>query len=312
MKEIAHSLWVEKYRAKNTKGVILTTKTRRLVNKIVESGTLPNLLFYSVKPGVGKTSLARAILADMEIDDYIYVNASENANMDFLRNDISDFAKTWSITGKPKVVILDDMGSTNHLFQEALKVFSEQYSKSCRFIMTTNNLSKIIEPLKSRFTLVDFNYENKDIKEELVPKIKKLLIGILKTEKVEYSDVGLDQLIDKSYPDVRNMVKSIQIEYLESGFVTENVVKFATVDSEFYNYILDRKYTSARRYVIENNLPIAEVYSKLFREFVPLVPKDKQPAVIITIGEYADKHTRSFDPEIPLACCLIQIIGNLQ
>lgn len=313
MKEIVHSLWVEKYRAKNSKAVILTGKNRKLINKIVESGVLPNLLFYSQKPGVGKTSLAKAILNDLGIEDFIYVNASESANIDFLRNDISDFAKTWSLDGKPKVVILDDMGNTSHAFQEALKVFSEQYSKSCRFIMTTNNLTKIIEPLRSRFTLVDFNYENKNIKEELVGKIKKLLIGILKTEKVEYSETGLDQLIEKSYPDIRSMVKYIQCEYIENGMITENVTKYASVNSEFYNYILDKKYTLARKYVIENQIPIGETYSKLFREFIPLVSeKTKQAEILLIVDEYAHKHVTSFDPEIPLAACLLRIISVLQ
>ncbi len=313
MKEIAHSLWTEKYRAKTSKAVILTGKTRRLVNKIIKTGILPNLLFYSQKPGVGKTSLAKAILNDLGIEDSLYCNASEQANMDFLRTDISDFAKTWSLDGKPKVVILDDMGNSSHAFQEALKVFSEQYSKSCRFIITTNNLTKIIEPLRSRFTIIDFNYENKEIKSELITNIEKLLQGILKTEGVEYSNEGLDQLIEKSYPDVRSMVKSIQCEYIENGFISENVVKFATVDSEFYNYLLERKYTLARKYVIENNLPINEVYSKLFREFIPLVTdKTAQAEIIIIIAKYANEHVSSFDPEIPLAACMIEIIRSLQ
>lgn len=316
MKELIHSLWTEKYRFKTTKSIILTGKNRKFVNKIIESGILPNLLIYSPKPGSGKSTVAKAICNDLEIEDVLYCNASEQANMEFLRNDVSDFAKTWSISGKPKVVILDDLGTGNnvsHAFQEALKVFSEQYSKSCRFIITTNNISKIIEPLKSRFQLLDFNLEKKEIKEELVGKIKKLLIGILKSEKVEYSDAGLDQLIEKSFPDIRTMIKSLQCEYLENGLITENVTKFSSVNSEFYNYILERKFTLARKYIIENEVPISDVYGRLFREFVPLVTeKSKQAEIILIIDEYLNKHVTSIDPEIPLAACLLRIISVLQ
>ena len=133
MSQETHDLWTEKYRPNSTKKVVLPPKVRTFFNKIISTKILPNLILYYPKPGNGKTSLAKAICHDLELEDssdIMYINASQSANIDLLRNDITDFASVWSIDNKIKVVILDEMENSTTAFQNALKVFSEVYSEA--------------------------------------------------------------------------------------------------------------------------------------------------------------------------------------
>jgi len=313
MSQETHSLWQERFRPEHVKEVILPPKIKKFVNNIIESKVLPNLILYYPKPGNGKTSLARAICRDLEIDNVLHINASLNANIDLLRTDITDFASVWSMNGKVKVVILEEMENATLAFQNALKDFSESYSEACRFIMTTNNISKIIEPLRSRFKIVDFDFENTKVREEMLPKIKKAFSSLLKREKISFKEEVVGELIERCYPDIRWMFKTLQCEFIENGEITENVIRLTSVDKEFYDMILNKKLTDARKYLIDKQVSYSEMYSKLFREFVPLIEnKGKQAAVIISIADYMDKHTRSIDVEITFVACIINIMSALQ
>ncbi len=312
MSQDTHALWQERFRPKSIKQIILPSKVKKLVKNIVSSGVLPNLILYYPKPGNGKTSLARALCNDMEIEDVLHINASLSANIDLLRTDITDFATVWSLSGKIKVVILEEMENATLAFQNALKDFSETYSATCRFIMTTNNISKIIEPLRSRFKTIDFEFEDKSVREEMVPIIKSSLIKLLQREKIKFEETAVNQLVEKSYPDIRWMFKSLQCEFIENGEITLDVVRLTSIDKDFYDMLLGKRLTDARRYLIEKQAAYGEMYTKLFREFLPLVEnKAKQANVILTVADYMDKHTRSIDAEITFTACMIQIMTIL-
>jgi replication factor C small subunit len=313
MSQETHTLWQERYRPKNVNQIILPPKVKKFVKNIVESKVLPNLILYYPKPGNGKTSLARALCNDLQIEHVLHINASLNANIDLLRTDITDFASVWSMDGKVKVVILEEMENATLAFQNALKDFSETYSEACRFIMTTNNISKIIEPLRSRFKIVDFDFENIKVRQEMIPKIKNdFLIKMLKREKISFKEEVVNELVERCYPDIRWMIKSLQCEFIENGEITENVIRLTSVDREFYDMILSKKMTDARKYLIEKQVSYGEMYSKLFREFLPLIEsKPKQANVILAIAESMDKHTRSIDVEITFVACLVNIMTIL-
>ncbi len=313
MSQETHTIWQEKFRPKTVKQLILPAKVKKFVNNIIATKVLPNLILYYPKPGNGKTSLARAICADLGIENVLHINASLSANIDLLRTDITDFASVWSIDGGVKVVILEEMDNASLAFQNALKDFSETYSEVCRFIMTTNNIAKIIEPLRSRFKLIDFEFEDKKVREDMVPKIKEYMYLILKKVKSPYVQESVDLLVEKCYPDVRFMLKSLQCEYIENGEITKNVVNLVTVDRDLYEMILSNKLTDARRYLIEKQIAYGEMYTKLFKEFLPLVDnKIKQANIIVTVADYMDKHTRSIDQEITFTACMLQIMSILK
>lgn len=306
-----HSLWQEKYRPTTVKFIILPPKVKKFVDNIIETGVLPNLLLYYPKPGNGKTSLARSICNDLGLGaaNVFHINASLSANIDMLRTDITDFASVWTIDNKVKVVILEEMENASLAFQNALKDFSETYSQNCRFIMTTNNISKIIEPLRSRFELIDFNFEDKKVVADMIPKIVNRLSKMLDHEKVEYKEETIEKLVKKTYPDVRWMIKTLQCEFIENGKITERVINLTSIDKDFYDMIINKRLSDARKYMVEKQLPYGEMYTKLFHEFLPLIEnKTKQANAIILIAEYMDKHTRSIDQEITFAACLIQLM----
>jgi replication factor C small subunit len=310
--EDVHNIWTERFRPKSVKQIILPSKVKKKINKIISSGVLPNLLIYDPKPGNGKSSLSRSICNDMEIEDVLYANGSGEANIDFLRTDITAFASTFSTDGKIKVVIIDDLGSRTADFQASLKVFSEKYSSVCRFIISTNSLNHVIEPIKSRFELIEFNFDDPLVKVEMIGNIKKGLGGLLKKLDIKYSEVALDQLISLNYPDMRWCIKSLQVEYLENGEITEQVIRNTTVNKDFYDMVLNRKFSDARKYLIEKQIPYQEMYGRLFREFLPLVEnKSTQAQMILKIHDYADDSTRSLDQELCFIALLVEIIAML-
>lgn len=307
-----HVLWQERFRPKTVKQIILPAKVKKFVNNIIESKVLPNLILYYPKPGNGKTSLARAICNDLGITNVLHINASLSANIDLLRTDITDFASVWSIDGGIKVVILEEMDNASLAFQNALKDFSETYSDVCRFIMTTNNISKIIPPLKSRFELIEYGMEDKKVRDDLVPKIKSWLCAILKKDKINFSEQSVHQLVEKCYPDIRFMFKSLQCEFIENGEITENVIQLVSVDRDLYEMILTKKLTDARRYLIEKQISYGDMYTKLYTEFIPLIEnKSQQAGAIVIIAESMDDHTRSINQEITFVSCMIQLMNIL-
>ncbi len=312
MSQETNDIWVKKFRPRSVKQIILPSKVKRKINKIISSGILPNLLIYNPSAGCGKSSLSKSICNDMGITEVLYENGSGDVNIDFLRTSVTSFASTWSLDNKPKVVIIDDLGKGAHSFLEGLKSFSEKYSESCRFIITTNSLAHIPAPIKSRFELIEFNFDDIEVKNQVSSDIKKALLQLLKKLEIPYSEEALNQLISKCYPDIRSIIKSVQIEFLENGQITENVVKTISIDNDFYNYILEKKLTDARKYLIEKQVNYGEMYGKLFREFLPLVSnKSVQAQCILKISHYMDQHTTSIDPEITFSALLIDIMSIL-
>lgn len=310
---MSNYIWVEKYRPDTVKNIILPGNIRKLFNVFVSEKEIPNLLLHSNSPGVGKTTIAKAICHDIG-SNYLYINASSESGVDVLRHKITSFATGKSIINKgTKVVILDECDGTTDQFQKALRPAMEQYSKHCRFILTCNFLNRIIEPVISRCQLIEFDWSNKSIVSQMEKKILKRLSIILKYEKVEFDVAVLEKLIQTRYPDIRKMLNILQ-QYSKSN---ENVIdidifKFQTVDDEFYKYILDCDFTKARKYCIESNVNYTEMYKKLYDNFLPIISKELYPEILDIIGEYDYKNSQGTDKEIQFACCLMSIIGSIQ
>jgi DNA polymerase III delta prime subunit len=153
------------------------------------------------------TSIAHAICQDLKAD-YLYYNTSKDNSIDILRNNITKFAVSKSLDGKQKIVILDELG--NHAIsglQDGLRADLELFHNTCRFIITTNYINRIIDPLKSRCEVIDFNFTEKEIVDEMKPKIIKRLKLILGNEKIEFEEEAIIKIVDKYYPDIRYMIK---------------------------------------------------------------------------------------------------------
>lgn len=307
-------LWPESYRPQTTKDIILPSKVRDTVNKIISGKSpLPHFLLYYPKPGNGKTSLAKSLCADMGIQDILYLNASLDGTIDNLRNRITDFVLSRPIgdENSVKVVILDEMDKSSPAFQDALKVFIEEYNEFVRFFLITNNVHKIIQPLHSRTSLVDYQFENPQVKDEMIPKILDRLKFILKSEKVKFTEEILVKLVNSLYPDIRNMVKVLQLEFIEKGEITPGVLSRFFIDREFYDLILDMKYQESQAYLKRNGCNYGEMYGRMFNEFIQLLPQKAKANSILILHKYEVDHVTAMTPELTFAACTIELIREI-
>lgn len=302
-------LWVEKYRPQSIKEVILPKATKAQFTKHINNGQIPNLLLVSSSPGTGKSTVAKAICNDLKAD-MMYINASSEGGIDTLRTRIQKFAACKSFHGGPKIVVLDEADGLSPQFQAALRAFIEEFHKSCRFILTCNYETKIIEPLHSRLQKIDFNIMDQKVQEEMMPKIAKRLCLILeKAEKVEFKPETIIKLVKTYYPDIRKMLSLCQQFNDIHGCINNDIFSMSEVDSEFYDYVLNRNLTKAREYVINKNMNYDELYSLLFKNLIPKMEKQHQAQTIILLADYQSRHC--IDKELNFAACLLEIMSVL-
>lgn len=311
-KRLSYTLWVEKYRPETVSQILLPKSVKDFFLKLVEEKEIPNLLLYSSSPGVGKTTMAKALVNDIK-SDYIYINMSLESGIDTLRSRISKFATSYSMFGEneggKKICILDEFDGSTPALQAAMRGFMEEFQDSCRFILTCNYVTKIIEPLKSRCQQIDFNMMDLKSQEECKPMVAQRLTGILKNEKVECKPETVKKIVDTFYPDVRRMINLLQQYSKKSGMIDSGIFDVEKVDTEFYEMIMNKKLTDARRYVIERNLNADELYRQLFINFVPLISKQKQAQVILVLAQYQHWNVLCVDKELNFAACLIEIMS---
>lgn len=305
------NMWVEKYRPDSIAATILPTATKRYFNKVVKEGEMDqNLLLYSTTPGSGKTTISKALCADLGVKPF-YINISNERGIAVLRNDIARHAKIKTVGGKTKIVILDEFDGATKELQDALRADMEKYSNSCRFIMTCNYISKIIEPLREgRTTLFDFNMTDAKTKKDMAPKVVKRLCKILEVEKVQYEKEVIEQLVETCYPNIRKMISTLQKCAKMYDIIDENVLNMTTVDNELYDLIMEKDLTEARRFILNKNYNFDEMYTDLYKNFVPLLERDVQPQAIVIIAQYQYESAFAINKEIPLMACLIDIMSD--
>lgn len=309
--EIADSIWTEKFRPKDINDMIIPDELKKFFKEKVISGIIPNITLIGATPGGGKTSLAHAIVREMDAD-YIYINMSEAGGVDTFRTTIKSFATSMSLTGKPKVVICDEFDGVSLDGQRLFRGYVEAYFKTCRFILTGNYITNIIEPLREgRFQLFDFNFSSEEYVKEMKPKIVKRLCSILKFENVEFEIEAITTLVNKCYPNIRKMISTLQKFKEIKGVINSNVMNFVQVDEALYELILNRKFTDARSLIIKNAYDHDTVYRGFYDYLVPMLDKTKQAKAIIIIAEYMYKSNTAIDKEIQLAACLLELIGCL-
>lgn len=300
------SLWVEKYRPKTVKDLILPDHIKTFLAKIVETKEIPNLLFFS-SAGRGKTSTAFAIVNDIDAD-VLYINASIENSIDTVRYKVQQFAMTSSFSDGKKVVILDEMDRMVNA-QDALKALIEQTEANCRFIITTNNLAKIIDPIKSRTQLIDFNFTSKESTNLMLQYFKRVC-WILEQENIEYDKKTLAEFVKKSYPDFRKTLNELQKYIQMHGSVDENIFKLSddTNMSSLIGEMKAKKFNSVRK--IATEIDPSSFYGLFYKEIDNLLDDKCKPAIIMILAESAYKASLSVNQELELVSCLIQIMRD--
>ena len=301
-------LWVEKYRPKKIEDTILPAELKATFQQFVDQKNIPNLIL-SGSAGVGKTTVARAMLEELECD-YIVINGSMNGNIDTLRNEIKSFASSVSMTGGRKYVIIDEADYLNgNSTQPALRNFMEEYSKNCGFILTCNYKNRIIEPLHSRCSVVDFKITKKELP-ELAKQFMKRLCHILETENVTYEKPVLVELIKKHFPDWRRVINELQ-RYSATGAVDSGIlVNMQEVSlKELVQFLKEKDFTNTRKWVAANmDGDISTLYRKIYDQASQYITKETIPLAVLLVGKYQYQHAFVADAEINMVCFLTELM----
>lgn len=302
-------LWVEKYRPQTVADTILPKHLKETFGKIVESEEIPNLLFTGTA-GIGKTTVAKALCNQLGLD-YLLVNGSEEGNIDTLRNKIKHFASTVSLQGGYKVVILDEADYLNpQSTQPALRGFIEEFSNNCRFIMTCNFKNRIIEPLHSRCSVVEFNIAKKDMP-ELCGSFMKRVGDILKAENIEYDQAVIAELIMKHMPDWRRVLNELQ-RYSVSGSIDSGIlVSLSEVSmGNLMSSMKDKNFKKMRQWVTDNiDQEPAALFRKIYDNMSDYVQPQSIPQLVLILADYQYKNSFVADHELNMVACCTEIMA---
>ena len=305
-------LWVEKYRPRKVADTILPQQLKDTFQKVVDEGTIPNMLF-SGSAGLGKTTIARAICNELDVD-YIVINGSEEGNIDTLRGKIKQFASTVSLSGGYKVVILDEADYLNpQSTQPALRGFIEEFSNNCRFILTCNFKNRIIEPLHSRCGVYEFNTTKKDLA-GLAAQFMKRMKSILEEEGVSYEEMAVADLIMKFAPDWRRVINECQ-RYSLTGFIDSGVTKNLTDDNydSLFKLLKEKDFKKMRTWVANNiDTDAAAIFRAVYDRALMKVKPESLPQLILILADYQYKNSFVADHELNVVACLTEVMANVE
>lgn len=305
-------LWCEKYRPQTIDDCVLPAELKKTFNEIVRGGQLPNLLLAG-SAGLGKTTVARALCNALDLD-YMLINGSEESGIDVLRNKIKQFASTVSLNGGYKVVILDEADYLNpQSTMPALRGFIEEFSNNCRFILTCNFKNKIIEPLHSRCSVIEFNTTKKSLA-TLAGDFMKRLMFILDTEGVKYHEKTLAELIIRYAPDWRRVLNECQ-RYSTSGEIPTAILVGMSDQSiaELARHLKAKDFKSMRSWVVNNStLDSAVVFRKLYDSLYDVVAPSSIPSAVLILADYSYKAGFMADKELNMVACMTELMGNIE
>tara|TARA_R110000850_G_scaffold272965_1_gene408644 strand:- start:37 stop:975 length:939 start_codon:yes stop_codon:yes gene_type:complete len=305
-------LWVEQYRPKTIDDCILPDSLKSLFTAFIKKGEISNMLF-SGTAGIGKTTVAKALCEQMNCD-WIMINGSEEGGIDVLRNKIKNFASTVSLSGGKKVVILDEADYLNpQSTQPALRGFVEEFHKNCRFILTCNFKNRIIEPLHSRFSNIEFKVNPKD-KPKLASRLFERAIYILKEQNVSYEDKVLVELITKHFPDFRKLINELQ-RYSVSGSIDAGILVNVSDENlkTLVTHLKGKAFSDMRKWVVNNldNDPV-KIFRKIYDTLYTNLEPSTIPHAVLIIADYQYKSAFVADQEINLVACLTELMSQVK
>ena len=305
-------LWVEKYRPVTIDDCILPSELKQTFQQFVDNQEIPNLLLTGTA-GVGKTTVAKAMLEQIGCT-YMMINGSEESGIDTLRTKIKNFASTVSMDGKRKYVILDEADYLNpQSTQPALRGFIEEFSRNCGFILTCNFRNRIIEPLHSRCSTIEFRIPNEQ-KPKLAMNFMKRVQDILEKENVTYNEKVVADVIGKFFPDWRRCLNELQ-RYSATGSIDAGILVNLSDTSikELVSFIKDKDFKSCREWVVHNldNDP-HRIYRRIYDSLSGNVPDSAVPHCVLILGDYSYKSAFVADQEINLLACLTEMMTSVQ
>ena len=303
-------IWVEKYRPKTIEECILPDNIKKTFRDFLNKGEIPNMLLAG-PPGVGKTTVAKALCNELGVDYYVINGSDEGRFLDTVRNNAKNFASTVSLTSqsKHKVIIIDEADNTTSDVQLLLRASIEEFSGNCRFIFTCNYKNKIIEPLHSRCSVVEFSIKGKE-KVKIAGLFFKRLQQILDTERIPYDPPVLAEIINKHFPDWRRVLNECQ-RYSVGGKIDSGILAtFSDVSvNDLIRNLKDKNFPEVRKWVVDNldndsSVLLRRLYDSLYETLVP----NSIPAAVLIIAKYQYQIAFVADQEINLLAALTEIM----
>ena len=303
-------IWVEKYRPKTIEDCILPENIKKTFKEFLNRGEIPNMLLAG-PPGVGKTTVAKALCNELGVDFYVINGSDEGRFLDTVRNNAKNFASTVSLTSeaKHKVIIIDEADNTGNDVQLLLRAFIEEFAGNCRFIFTCNYKNKILEPLHSRCAVVDFSIRGKE-KQQIAANFFQRLNFILEQERIEADKKVLIELINKHFPDWRRVLNECQ-RYSVSGKIDSGILAaFSDVAvNDLIKNLKAKNFPEVRKWVNSNmdndtSVLFRRIYDSLYESLVP----NTIPAAVLVIAKYQYQTAFVADQEINMLACLTEIM----
>ena len=303
-------LWVEKYRPKTIEECVLPDALKQTLSEFISKGDIPNLIL-SGGPGVGKTTAAKAMLDELGLT-YMFINGSEESGIDVLRTKIKNFASTVSLHGGRKYLILDEADYLNpQSTQPALRGFIEEFHKNCGFILTCNYKNRLIPPLHSRCSVVDFTVPKSE-KKELAEQFFRRVMNVLVVEEVKFEPKAVAEVINKFFPDWRRVLNELQ-RYSVSGKIDAGIlVDISEVNiKELMQSMKQKEFTNVRKWIVNNidNDP-TRLFRRLYDNLYDYMDGSSIPHVVVILGEYQYKAAFVADQEINMLACLTEIMSR--
>jgi len=307
---MSNFIWVEKYRPKTIEDCILPDNIKKTFKEFLNKGEIPNMLL-SGPPGVGKTTVAKALCNELGVDFYVINGSDEGRFLDTVRNNAKNFASTVSLSSeaKHKVIIIDEADNTGNDVQLLLRAFIEEFAGNCRFIFTCNYKNKILEPLHSRCAVVDFSIKGRE-KQKIAAAFFERLNDVLDKERVEADKKVLVELISKHFPDWRRVLNECQ-RYSVSGKIDSGILAaFSDVAvNDLIKNLKAKNFLEVRKWVNSNmdndtSVLFRRIYDSLYESLVP----NTIPAAVLVIAKYQYQMAFVADQEINMLACLTEIM----
>ena len=306
-----HLLWTEAYRPKTIADCILPERLKKPFQEYVNQKNIPNLLLAG-GAGVGKTTVAKAMCEEIGCD-YMVINGSDESGIDTFRNKIKTYASSMSLAGGRKVIIIDEADYLNpNSTQPALRNAIEEFASNCSFIFTCNFKNRIIEPLHSRCAVIDFGLKN-DEKAEMAGQFFKRLNSILQSEKVEFDQKVVAEVVKKHFPDFRRVINELQ-RFSKFGKIDTGVlaqIGDVSIDT-IVKHLKDKDFGAIRKWVATTDVDGTTLYRKIYDNLYDILQPQSIPQAVVILADYQYKQAFVADVEINTVACLTELMVSVE